>query len=74
MMHASGRRGVVSQPGVIQLMHLIFAVIVNGRAMDAAPYLGLSQCHAVPRQRTEMPAADDKIPPTWRHAAPGSRC
>ena len=42
---AAGERiGVVGHSGVTYGMHLFFEVLVSGRAVDPAPYLGLSAC------------------------------
>jgi murein DD-endopeptidase MepM/ murein hydrolase activator NlpD len=42
---AAGERiGVVGHSGVTYGMHLFFAVLVDGRAVDPAPILALQRC------------------------------
>lgn len=71
--HAGEKLGVVGHSGVMYGMHLFFGMIVNGRAVDPARYLDLSQCHAALRRRGDMLGADGKIPPTRHYAAIGWR-
>ena len=60
--------GVVGHTGVTYGMHLFFAMLVGGKAVDPAPYLALSLCHAAHRTRADMLGADGKIPPTRFYA------
>lgn len=73
---ADGRRtvyrgeklGVVGHSGVMYGMHLFFGMIVDGRAVNPAPYLDVPLCAAAHRTRADMLAADGKMPPTRRLA------
>ena len=71
--HAGEKLGVVGHTGVMYGMHLFFGMLVNGRAVDPAPYLELSRCTAGLRRSSDMLAADGKIPPTRHYAGLGSR-
>lgn len=61
--------GVVGHSGVMYGMHLFFAMEHDGHFVDPAQYLRLPQCGAGLRRRSDMLAADGKIPPT-RHFQP----
>ena len=55
--------------GVTYGMHLYFEMLLSGRPVDPAPYLGVSLCHGgVHRTRADMLGADGKIPPTRHYA------
>jgi murein DD-endopeptidase MepM/ murein hydrolase activator NlpD len=57
--------GVVGHTGVTFGMHLYFEMIMSGRPVDPAPYLGLPICNGgVHRTLTDMLDAGGKIPPT----------
>ncbi len=73
VVRAGKKLGVVGHAGVTYGMHWFLAMIVNGRAVQPAPYLELSQCRAALRRCIDMPAADGKIPPTRHCATPGCR-
>jgi len=60
--------GVVGHSGVMYGMHLFFAMLVGGHAIDPAPYLDVSLCHATHRTLPDMLDADGKIPPTKLYA------
>jgi len=68
IVRAGEKLGVVGHSGVTYGMHLFFGMIVDGTAVDPAPYLALSQCHAVHRTLADMVASDGKIPPTKSYA------
>lgn len=69
---AEGRRtvfggekiGVVGHSGVTFGMHLFFGMIRDGRFVDPTAYFGFTQCGVAHRKRTDMLAADGKVPPT----------
>jgi hypothetical protein len=44
-------------------MHLYFEMLLAGRPVDPAPYLGVPLCNAAYRTRADMIASDGKIPP-----------
>lgn len=56
--------GVVGRSGVMYGMHLFFGMIVDGKAVNPAPYLDVPLCTAATRTRADMLAADRKMPPT----------
>ncbi|HET8996946.1 MAG TPA: M23 family metallopeptidase [Acetobacteraceae bacterium] len=58
--------GVVGHSGVMYGMHLFFAMEREGHFVDPEQYLQLANCHAGMRRRSDMVAADGKIPPTRR--------
>jgi murein DD-endopeptidase MepM/ murein hydrolase activator NlpD len=59
--------GIVGHTGVTYGMHLYFEMLLGGKAVDPAPYLGVSQCNGgVHSTRADMLDADGKISPT-RH-------
>jgi murein DD-endopeptidase MepM/ murein hydrolase activator NlpD len=60
--------GVVGHSGVMYGMHLFFGMIVDGRAVNPAPYLDVPLCAAAHRTRADMLAADGKLPPTRKIA------
>lgn len=64
---AGEKLGVVGHTGVTFGMHLYFEMIMSGRPVDPAPYLGLPLCNGgVHRTLTDVLDADGKIPPTRR--------
>jgi murein DD-endopeptidase MepM/ murein hydrolase activator NlpD len=67
---AAGEKvGVVGRTGVTYGPHLYFGILLAGRPVDPAPYLGVPRCNGgVQRTRADMLAADGKIPPTRRYA------
>jgi murein DD-endopeptidase MepM/ murein hydrolase activator NlpD len=66
---AGEKIGVVGQSGVTYGMHVYFEMLMNGHAIDPAPFLGLPLCNGgVIRRPTDMLAADGKIPPTRHYA------
>ena len=69
VVHGGEKLGVVGHSGVMYGMHLFFGMLVNGHAVDPAPYLDLPLCHAGLRRSSDMLAADGKIPPTRHYAA-----
>jgi murein DD-endopeptidase MepM/ murein hydrolase activator NlpD len=64
--HGGQRLATVSRSGLSFGSHLYFGMIVDGRPVDPAPYLGLKQCDA-----TAAPAADGPIPPKLYPASTG---
>ena len=61
--------GVVGNTGVTYGMHLYFEMLLAGRPVDPAPYLGVPLCHGgVQRTRADMLGPDGKIPPTRHYA------
>jgi murein DD-endopeptidase MepM/ murein hydrolase activator NlpD len=68
VVHAGEQIGVVGHSGLTYGMHLFFAMLVNGKAVDPAPYLALSLCHVTHRTRADMLDANGKIPPTHQYA------
>lgn len=64
--HAGEKIGVVGHSGVMYGMHLFFAMERDGHFVNPEEYLRLANCHAGIRRRSDMLAADGKIPPT-RH-------
>ena len=58
--------GVVGHSGLTYGMHLYFEMLLSGRPVDPAPYLGLPLCNGAYRTRADMVASDGKIPPTRR--------
>jgi murein DD-endopeptidase MepM/ murein hydrolase activator NlpD len=66
---AGEKLGVVGHSGLTYGMHLYFEMLLSGRPVDPAPYLGVPQCSGgVHRTRADMIAADGKVPPTRRYA------
>lgn len=63
---AGEKIGVVGHSGVMYGMHLFFAMERGGHFVNPGDYLQLANCHAGMRRRSDMVAADGKIPPT-RH-------
>ena len=54
-------------------MHLFFGMIVDGRAIDPAPYLKVRPCGQIYEARAkEQQDADGKIPPSQVYARPGA--
>lgn len=75
---AEGRRGVVGgqqigvvgRTGVTYGMHLFFAMIVDGRAVDPAPHLLVGPCGTEDRLQTARLTVDGKLRPTRLFAGP----
>ena len=67
IVRAGEKIGVVGHSGLTYGMHLFFAMLIDGKAVDPAPYLALSLCHATQRIRADMLGADGKIPPIRRY-------
>ena len=66
---AGEKIGVVGDTGVTYGMHLYFEMLLSGRPVDPAPYLGVPLCHGgVHRTRADMLGTDGKIPPTRHYA------
>ena len=66
---AGEKIGVVGQSGVTYGMHVYFEMLMDGRAVDPAPFLGLPLCNGgVIRRQSDMLASDGKIPPTRHYA------
>jgi murein DD-endopeptidase MepM/ murein hydrolase activator NlpD len=66
---AGEKIGVVGQSGVTYGMHVYFEMLMNGRAVDPAPFLGVPLCNGgVIRRTSDMLASDGKIPPTRHYA------
>ena len=64
---AGEKLGVVGHTGLTYGMHLFFEMLLAGRPVDPAPYLGVPLCNGgVYRTRADMVASDGKIPPTRR--------
>jgi murein DD-endopeptidase MepM/ murein hydrolase activator NlpD len=53
------RLATVGRTGLTFGPHLYFGMIVDGRPVDPAPYLGVKSCGATDREE-----ADSRIPPT----------
>jgi murein DD-endopeptidase MepM/ murein hydrolase activator NlpD len=68
VVHAGEKIGVVGHSGLMYGMHLFFAMLVDGKAVDPAPYLALSLCHETHRTLADMLDAKGKIPPTHQYA------
>ena len=66
--HGGEKLGVVGHSGLTYGMHLFFGMIVDGRPVDPAPYLGLSLCHGAHRVPADSLATDGKVPPTRAYA------
>jgi len=61
--------GFVGNTGVSYGMHVYFEMLLAGRPVDPAPYLGVALCHGgVVRTHADMVAADGRIPPTRHYA------
>jgi len=66
---AGEKLGVVGDTGVTYGMHLYFEMLLAGRPVDPAPYLGVPQCNGgVHRTPADMLDAGGKIPPTKHYA------
>ena len=62
---AGEKIGVVGHTGLTYGMHLYFEMIMSGRPVDPAPYLGLPVCNGgVHRTLADMLDSGGKIPPT----------
>jgi murein DD-endopeptidase MepM/ murein hydrolase activator NlpD len=68
VIRAGEQIGVVGHSGLTYGMHLFFAMLVGGKAVDPAPYLALGLCHVTHRTRADMLDANGKIPPTHQYA------
>lgn len=68
VVRAGEQIGVVGHSGLTYGMHLFFAMLIDGKAVDPAPYLALSLCHVTHRTRADMLDANGKIPPTHQYA------
>lgn len=68
MLTAGEKIGVVGQTGVTYGMHVYFEMLMAGRPVDPAPFLGLSLCNGATRRASDMLASDGKIPPTRHYA------
>jgi murein DD-endopeptidase MepM/ murein hydrolase activator NlpD len=67
---AGEKLGVVGDTGVTYGAHLYFEMLVDGKPVDPAPYLGVSACHGgIHRTRADMLDAGGKIPPTRHYAS-----
>jgi len=65
---AGDELGVVGNTGVTYGMHLYFEMLLAGRPVDPAPYLGVPLCNSgVYRTRADMLGSDGKIPPTHHY-------
>jgi murein DD-endopeptidase MepM/ murein hydrolase activator NlpD len=66
---AGEKIGVVGDSGVTYGMHVYFEMLMAGRPVDPAPFLGVSLCNGgVIRRASDMLTADGKIPPTRHYA------
>jgi murein DD-endopeptidase MepM/ murein hydrolase activator NlpD len=65
---AGDKIGVVGHSGLTYGMHVYFEMLLAGRPVDPAPYLGVPLCHGAIRTQADMLASDGKIPPTRRYA------
>ena len=68
MVGAGEKLGVVGHTGLTFGRHLYFEMILAGKPVDPAPYLGVPACKgAVLRTQTVVPDADGKLPPTRQY-------
>ena len=66
---AGEKLGVVGDTGVTYGTHLYFEMLVDGKPVDPAPYLGVSACHGgIHRTPADTLDAGGKIPPTRHYA------
>lgn len=66
---AGEKLGVVGHSGVTYGMHVYFEMLLAGRPVDPAPFLGVPLCNGgVVRRASDMLAGDGKIPPTRHYA------
>ncbi len=66
---AGEKLGVVGHSGLTYGMHVYFEMLLSGKPVDPAPYLGVPRCNGgVHRTPADMLAADGKIPPTRHYA------
>jgi murein DD-endopeptidase MepM/ murein hydrolase activator NlpD len=66
---AGDKLGVVGQSGVTYGMHVYFEMLLDGHAVDPAPFLDVPLCNGgVIRRASDMLATDGKIPPTRHYA------
>jgi murein DD-endopeptidase MepM/ murein hydrolase activator NlpD len=66
---AGEKLGVVGDSGVTYGMHVYFEMLMDGRAVDPAPFLGVPLCNGgIIRRASDMVAADGKLPPTRNYA------
>lgn len=69
LLTAGEKLGVVGQSGVTYGMHVYFEMLMAGRPVDPAPFLGVPLCNGgVIRRPSDMLAGDGKIPPTRHYA------
>ena len=66
---AGSEVGIVGRTGVSFGPHLFFAMLINGKAVDPAPLLGVPACNGAPHQPSpaQILAAGGKLPPTRRY-------
>jgi murein DD-endopeptidase MepM/ murein hydrolase activator NlpD len=66
---AGEKLGVVGYSGVTYGMHVYFEMLMDGRAVDPAPFFGVPLCNGgIIRRASDMLATDGKIPPTRHYA------
>jgi murein DD-endopeptidase MepM/ murein hydrolase activator NlpD len=66
---AGEKLGVVGHSGLTYGMHVYFEMLLSGRPVDPAPYLGVKLCNGgVHRTPADTLASDGKIPPTRHYA------
>src|SRR6185437_8457513 len=66
---AGDKIGVVGHSGLTYGMHVYFEMLLAGKPVDPAPYLGVPLCHGgAYRTRADMVEGDGKIPPTRHYA------
>jgi murein DD-endopeptidase MepM/ murein hydrolase activator NlpD len=66
---AGEKLGVVGDTGVTYGTHLYFEMLVDGKPVDPAPYLGVSACHGgIHRTPADTLDTGGKIPPTRHYA------
>jgi murein DD-endopeptidase MepM/ murein hydrolase activator NlpD len=66
---AGEQLGVVGHTGVTFGMHLYFAMLLSGKPVDPAPYLGVGQCSGgVHRTKADLVDANGKLLPTRHYA------
>jgi murein DD-endopeptidase MepM/ murein hydrolase activator NlpD len=66
---AGEKLGIVGLTGVTYGTHLYFGMLLSGRPVDPALYLGVPQCNGgVHRTPADMLAAGGRMPPTRHYA------
>jgi murein DD-endopeptidase MepM/ murein hydrolase activator NlpD len=69
VLSAGEKLGVVGHSGVTYGMHVYFEMLLAGRPVDPAPFLGVPLCNGgVIRRTSDMLSADGKISPTRHYA------